>query len=57
MSAKIKSLDAILKEQCQEIFDTFFGSQKSTWAPYEQANTSFEKIFVKNVCPCSQRLR
>ena len=34
-----KNLDAILKEQCQEIFHTFFGSQKSTWAPYEQANT------------------
>ena len=52
----------LLKGQCHEIFDTFFGSKICTWALYEQAESVshflfvFAKLFAKNVCLCNQRL-
>ena len=40
------SSNSVLKGQCHEIFDHFFGLKDSTWAPYEQAKTvSQTKIF------------
>ena len=52
---KVLRIDSnILKGQCHEIFDHFFGLKDSAWTPYEQAKIvsrsfSFEDIREKEV--------
>ena len=54
--ASTRHRDSILKGQCHEIFEHFFGLKETTWAPGEQAITVLRNFLFlrkysrKNVC-------